>query len=80
MTDIRNEVVGIIKKVCATLLIGPEDFPRPLQEVGIDSLDASTILLELEERFRITIPDEDIEQLQSIDKMVAYMAARTEGR
>lgn len=44
-----------------------------LSEQGIDSLDVVNVYLLLEEKFDIRIPDEDINQVQTIDAMVEYV-------
>lgn len=45
----------------------------PLTEQNVDSLDMANILLLLEEAYDIKIPDEDLEQLQSVDGIVEYL-------
>lgn len=47
-----------------------------LTEQEIDSLDMANILLLLEEKFKIKIPDEDMSQVQSIDAIVAYLSEK----
>lgn len=44
-----------------------------LSEQGIDSLDLSNVLLCVEEELEITIPDEDIEMLKTINDIVKYV-------
>lgn len=44
-----------------------------LVDQGIDSLDVVNVYLLLEEKFDIKIPDEDLEKVQSIDSIVAYI-------
>lgn len=44
-----------------------------LREQGIDSLDVVNVYLLLEEKFDIKIPDEDLEQVQTIDAIVKYV-------
>lgn len=45
----------------------------PLSEQGIDSLDVVNVYLLLEEKFEISIPDEDLPQVQTIDNLVEYI-------
>lgn len=45
----------------------------PLREQGIDSLDVVNIYLLLEEKFEVTIPDEDLSQVLTIDSIVEYI-------
>ena len=41
-----------------------------LQEMGIDSLDVFTLLFELENTFKITIPDDDVRSIKTVDDIV----------
>lgn len=41
-----------------------------LQELGIDSLDVFTLLFELENAFKITIPDDDVRSLRTVNDVV----------
>jgi acyl carrier protein len=45
----------------------------PLSDQGIDSLDVVNVYLLLEEKFDIKIPDEDLNQVQTIDAIVEYI-------
>lgn len=41
-----------------------------LQEMGIDSLDVFTLLFELENAFKISIPDDDVRSLRTVNDVV----------
>ena len=45
----------------------------PLTEQDVDSLDMANILLLIEEKYEIKIPDKDMNQIQSIDNIVKYL-------
>lgn len=45
----------------------------PLTEQEVDSLDMANILLLIEEKYDIKIPDKDMNQVQSIDNIVKYL-------
>jgi acyl carrier protein len=45
----------------------------PLEEIGIDSLKAITILFELEDRLNIEIPNEIFDSLQNVNDIVQYL-------
>jgi len=44
-----------------------------LSEQGIDSLDVVNVYLLLEEKFNVKIPDEDLNQVETIDSIVEYV-------
>jgi acyl carrier protein len=41
-----------------------------LQEVGIDSLDVFTLLFELENAFKISIPDDEVRSIKTVNDIV----------
>lgn len=41
-----------------------------LQEMGIDSLDVFTLLFELENAFKISIPDDDVRSIRTVNDIV----------
>jgi acyl carrier protein len=41
-----------------------------LQEMGIDSLDVFTLLFELENAFKISIPDDDVRSIKTVSDIV----------
>ncbi len=44
-----------------------------MEDLGADSLDVVEMLMSMEESFGITVPDEDIEELITVDDVVAYV-------
>jgi acyl carrier protein len=42
-----------------------------LQDLGIDSLDVFTLLFELENAFKISIPDDDVRSIRSVNDIVS---------
>lgn len=47
------------------------------RDQGVDSLDVSNLFLHVEEDFNVTIPDEDIDALNTIEKIVSYINSKT---
>ncbi len=41
-----------------------------LQDLGIDSLDVFTLLFELENAFKISIPDDDVRSIKTVNDVV----------
>ena len=41
-----------------------------LQELGVDSLDVFTLLFELENAFKISIPDDDVRSIRTVNDVV----------
>jgi len=41
-----------------------------LQDLGIDSLDVFTLLFELENAFKISIPDDDVRSIRTVNDVV----------
>jgi acyl carrier protein len=45
------------------------------RDAGIDSLDHLNVLLAVEEQFGVEIPDEDSKSLNTLNALLAYLAA-----
>jgi len=75
MTQIKDELTSIVRDIRPTVtLTDNKDYDRPLNEIGIDSLDAMTILLGVEEKYGLDeIPDEEYEKLTTLNLIVVYI-------
>ncbi len=47
-------------------------------DLGADSLDLVDLLMSVEDEFGIEIPDEDVENIQTIGDIVDYINSKTE--
>lgn len=76
---IESAVVEVItrERQCAPESINME---TRLSELGIDSLQAITILYELEERFGIEIPNELMEELESVGDIISTINKIHDGK
>ena len=54
------------------------DQSKPLADQGLDSLDLVNVYLQVEEKFGIKIPDEDLSNVRSVDEIVRYVNSITE--
>jgi len=67
----KDEIVKVIVgDVPALQNIGEEDFDTTFDELGVDSLDRSTMFLDLEEAYGVEFTDEDIENYDTINRIV----------
>jgi acyl carrier protein len=48
-----------------------------VNDLGADSLDTVELVMEIEEEFDITIPDEDAEKIQTVGQAIDYIQERT---
>ncbi len=49
---------------------------RILDDLGADSLDVVELVMALEESFDIVVPDEDVEGLETVSDVEAYVSAK----
>jgi acyl carrier protein len=67
--DIAQQLVAIVRKEKDV----PEDLLKPetaLADAGIDSLDSLTILFDIEETFKISIPDDKARSMKTFGDMI----------
>lgn len=66
MTVKTEEIIlGFIYEVLPQLNKENIDLDKPLDELGMDSMDLNSLALEIEEKFNVTIDDEDLETLKT---------------
>jgi acyl carrier protein len=73
MSDIAREVMA---QIAAVLDTPPELITREAAlggDLGADSLDSVALVLAIEDRFAIDLPDEDVEQLHTVEQLIEYV-------
>lgn len=76
----KSEVLAGIRAVAAEFLESPvqiEPNAKILDDLRLDSLDLLTLVVELENKFRICIDDADAAELRTISDLADYIAERT---
>jgi acyl carrier protein len=66
----------VIQIVCDNLGVNKEQVTETTsftEDVGADSLDIVELVMELEEEFEITIPDEEAEKIQTVGQAIQYI-------
>ena len=76
MANVREYLVHLITQICRGHPVDLSDHGRPLLDSGLDSLDYATVLMGIEEHFKISVSDEDLEQVGSIDAIVTFIETR----
>lgn len=58
-------------------LAGTISLDTPLEELGIDSIKAITILFELEDKFNIEIPNDIFDSIQNVNDIIQQLEKLT---
>jgi acyl carrier protein len=69
----------ILQTLCANLGVNQEQISTTTsfsKDIGADSLDIVELVMELEEEFGVTIPDEDAEKIKTVGDAIDYLAKR----
>ena len=73
----REEVTSQVQEILAEVLNLPERRPDPdarlVEDLGAESVDLLSLLLELEEAFGGEIPDEDLSRFVTVRSIVDYI-------
>ena len=70
VTDIVSEQLGVDKdKITAETSF--------VNDLGADSLDTVELVMEFEDEFEISIPDEDAEKIQTVGNAVEYITKKS---
>lgn len=76
--DIAEKVKDIIVK---QLAVNPEEVTEDasfVDDLGADSLDTVTFVMELEKEFGLEIPDEDYKDIRTVGEAIKYIERKTE--
>lgn len=74
MDEIQEKISEMVAKANSGIKIENEsDFDRKLEEIGMDSLDLMSVLFSVQDEYGLEIPDEDIEQLVSLNALAMYI-------
>ena len=79
MTKTGNVEDRVLKIVCENLgqsrdkLTAATSF---INDLGADSLDTVELVMEFEDEFEISIPDEDAEKIQTVGDAVTYITKK----
>lgn len=66
----------VIEIVCENLGVNKEQVTRNtafIEDMGADSLDIVELVMELEEEFDITIPDDQAEKIKTVGEAIDYI-------
>src|SRR5438034_4926869 len=66
----------VIEIVCENLGVNKEQVTRSTsftEDMGADSLDIVELVMELEEEFEITIPDDQAEKIKTVGEAIEYI-------
>jgi acyl carrier protein len=73
MNVTQDEIIAIIDAAGVAADISGIKGSSTLKDAGIDSLEVMNVFLGIEEKYGIKIPDEDVDALNTIDSIVAYL-------
>ena len=79
MTMVESNTAKKVVEIIAYQLGIKESTVKPemgMVELEADSLDAVELVMELEEEFDITIPDEDCEKWQTVGDAIKYVEGK----
>jgi acyl carrier protein len=77
MESIRDQVITMVFDVSRPSRPDLSDTGRSLLTSGLDSLDFSTLLMAVEDRFKVLVEEKDVEGLDSIDSIVKFVEEHT---
>jgi len=77
MTELANRVKEIIVKHLDVDQSKVTDNASFFDDLGADSLDTVELIMEFEEEFGCTIPDDAAEKLRTVKDAIAYIEAKS---
>jgi len=72
-TGTQSKVIGLLASQLSKDAAKIKMTDRIIEDLGADSLDIVTMLMNLEDTYGITIPDDDAMELKTVAELVAYL-------
>jgi acyl carrier protein len=73
--DLREALRALVAEIAEVDEV-PDD--KAFKDLGIDSMMAIEIVSEIERRYRIKVPEQELEQVRDLDSVVALVASKLE--
>ena len=73
MSEVQQNIRKIILNVCHPSAPDLSDTNRSLLELGLDSLDFSSVLMAIEDEYKVPLVDQDVSKLLSISQLENYL-------
>jgi acyl carrier protein len=73
VTSVEERVIDI---VCQNLVVNRDQLSRSAsfqEDIGADSLELVELMMELEEEFDITIPEDQAERIRTVGEAIEYI-------
>jgi acyl carrier protein len=68
-----DKILEIIQRAASSVDVTKIDFDTRLREYGVDSMDFFLIVVELQEIVGKDIPDQDLDQLRTVNAIQEYV-------
>lgn len=70
----KSEIeIGILKILKDKYSIEDTDKETPIGDLGLDSLDIFESIMDFEREFKVSIPDEDWDEIETINDLVNFI-------
>lgn len=73
--EIEQQLIAIVRQEKPDLTDEKLTPETPLADAGIDSLDGLTIVFAIEERFKISVPDDRVRSMKTFGDMIDAVEA-----
>lgn len=73
--DFNQIVIAVLESNVANLQLGGDMMDHTLGDLGVDSLDVMLVLMDVQEKTGVAIPDERVDELNTPNKIVAFLKA-----
>ena len=77
VSNVRSRIITLINDICSPETPNLSNTSGPLVGGDLDSLDFASLLMAVEDEFGITIDEESVEKVGTLDGLIAFVEDKT---
>lgn len=70
---IMSEINKVLEKNNNTLRLSQKNADKPLKETGLDSLAMMEMIVEIEEKLNVTLPDDELLKIKTANDLISLI-------
>lgn len=77
VSNVRSQIITMINDICSPMIPNLSNPSGALVDGDLDSLHFASVLMAVEDEFGITIDEDDVEKVSTLNGLIAFVEDKT---